>query len=62
MGLEGMAAATALLDHGWGRPAQTIDASINSYQSFTEALQEISVRCQREQAVKLASAPPLLAS
>jgi hypothetical protein len=57
-----VAAATALLDRGWGRPAQTIDASINSHQSFVEALQEISERCQREQEAKQANAPALLAS
>ena len=47
-----VAAATASLDRGWGRPAQTIDARINSHQSFTEALQEISERRQREQEAK----------
>ena len=57
-----VAAATALLDRAWGRPAQTIDASINSHQSFAEALQEISERCQREQAAEQASALTLVAS
>ena len=57
-----VAAATALLDRGWGRPAQTIDAKINSYQSFTEALQEISERHQREQEEKQASVLALAAS
>ena len=57
-----VAAATALLDRGWGRPAQTIDASINSHQSFAEALQEISERCQRDQETKQASVLALVAS
>jgi len=57
-----VAAATALLDRGWGRPAQTIDASINSHKSFAEALQEISERCQREQEAKQENIPALLAS
>ena len=57
-----VAAATASLDRGWGRPAQTIDASINGHQSFTEALQEISERHQREQAAEQASALTLVAS
>jgi len=55
-------AAAALLDRGWGRPAQTIDASINSHQSFAEALQEISERCQRDQETKQASVLALVAS
>ena len=55
-------AAAALLDRGWGRPAQTIDASINSHQSFAEALQEISERCQREQEAKQASVLALVTS
>lgn len=56
-----VAAATALLDRGWGRPAQTIDANINSQQSLSDALQAMSERLQREQAAEQAS-PPKLAS
>lgn len=37
-------AATALLDRGWGRPAQTIDANINSQDALSAVLQEISER------------------
>ena len=37
-------AATALLDRGWGRPAQTINASLDGQESFTEMLQRISER------------------
>lgn len=39
-----VAAATALLDRGWGRPAQTINANIEGEQSLTDILQEMSER------------------
>ena len=56
-----VAAASALLDRGWGRPAQTIDASINGNGSLSDVLQEMSERHQREQAAEQAI-PPKLAS
>ena len=43
-----VAAASALLDRGWGRPEQSVKASINDGSSFTEWLKEMSERQQRE--------------
>jgi hypothetical protein len=53
-----VAAATALLDRGWGRPAQTIDANINSQESFEDLVQRISERRRAE----LVSLPKLVSS
>lgn len=56
-----VAAASAILDRGWGRPAQTIDANINSQQSLSDALQAMSERLHREQAAaELANSPKLV--
>ncbi len=37
-------AATALLDRGWGKPAQTINANLGEQDSFGEMLRRISER------------------
>jgi hypothetical protein len=51
-----VAAASALLDRGWGRPAQTIDANINNQESFSDVLRRIS---ESKQAEKESASVPL---
>jgi len=48
-------AATGLLDRGWGRPEQSISASVG--ESYIDALQRISEEIEQEEAGEALPAP-----
>ena len=50
-------AASSLLDRAWGRPEQTLSASIKEEESYIDALKSINEQARLEKSEKVLAAP-----